>query len=176
MSREHPTVFHPERVNSIPGNHALGLWLTYRKLATSAYVPGRRSRASLIGRQPFFYNLGFPNTTFDVMAPNSNEDDRITVINDFLLLAMMGSAVDQTTGVVNFDFSVQLLDSGAQERWNDVLVNVANLCGTARHPFILKRPHMIRAGSPLIARFQNFHTTNNNMPQITLFGVLGAPH
>jgi hypothetical protein len=162
-------------VSGVPGRHALGFWLSSRKLSTSAYIPSQRSRLALAGRQPFWYNLGFPNTTFSVMAPNSNQDDRITVINDFLLCGMMGSAVD-STGAVNFDFAVQFQDQGKKERWQEVLINVANLCGTAQNPFFLRRPHKINAGSPLICRFQNFHATNNNMPQVTLFGVLGAPH
>jgi hypothetical protein len=176
MSREHPTVFQSQdRVPGTPGNHALGFWLTYRKMATAAYVPGQKSRMALIGRQPFWYNLGFPNTTFAPMTPNENEDDRITVINDFILLAILGSAVD-TTGAINSDFAIQLIDSGKGERWQEVLMNATNICGTARHPFYLRRPHKVNAGSPIICRFQNFHPTNNNMPQVTLFGVLGAPH
>ena len=174
-SNRHPTVFTKGRIAGMPTRHALGFWITTRKLATSAFIPGQRSRMALYGRQPFWYNFGFPNTTFAAMTPNSNEDDRITVINDFILCGMMGSAVD-TAGVVNFDFAIQLIDSGKKERWQEVLVNVENLCGTARHPFYLKRPHKILAGSPIICRFQNFHVTNNNMPQVTFFGVLGAPH
>lgn len=169
------TVFQQDRVPGVPGRWALGLWLTYRKLASSAWVPGMRFRMGLVGRQPFWFNLGFPNATFAAMAPDTNQDDRVTCINDFLVLAMMGSAVDQVTGVVNFDFSAQLFDSGAQELWTEVISGAANNFGTAQHPFVLRRPHMVKAGSPIVARFENFHAVNNNLPQISLFGVLGVP-
>lgn len=177
MSREHPSVFQSQdRVQGMPGRWALGLWLTYRKLATAAWVPGTRSRLALYGRQPFWYAFGFPNGTFAAMAPNTNQDDRVTVINDFLMLAIMGSAVDAVTGAVNFDFTCQLFDAGVQESWTQFMSPSANVGGTAAHPFILRRPHMIKAGSPIIARFANNHPVNNNQPQITLFGVLGALH
>lgn len=176
MSREHPNVFQTQdRVQGMPGRWALGLWLTYRKLATAAWVPGTRSRLALAGRQPFWYSFGFPNGTFAPMAPNTNQDDRVTVINDFLMLAILGSAVDAVTGATNFDFTVQLLDSGAQEAWTQFIAPENLIAGTAAHPFILRRPHKILAGSPIIARFANNHPVNNNLPQIALFGVLGAP-
>jgi hypothetical protein len=176
MSREHPSVFQSQdRVPGVPGRWALGLWLTYRKLASSAWVPGQRFRMGLVGRQPFWFNMGFPNATFAPMVPQANQDDRVTCINDFLVLAIMGSATDQVTGATNFDFSALLFDSGAQELWTEVNEVGANISGTAQHPFILRRPHMVRAGSPLIARFHNFHAGNNNLPQISLFGVLNVP-
>jgi len=110
------------------------------------------------------------------MAPQSNQDDRVTCVNDFIVLAIMGSATDQVTGATNFDFSALLFDSGAQELWTEVNALGANLAGTAQHPFILRRPHLVKAGSPIVARFHNFHLVNNNAPQISLFGVLGVPH
>jgi hypothetical protein len=177
MSREHPTVFQAQDHSfGLPGNWALGLWLTYRKLATAAWVPSKRSRLALYGRQPFWYTFGFPNGQFTPMAPFSNQDDRVTVINDFLLLAIQGSAVDAVTGATNFDFTVQLLDSDADEPWQQFISPIKLIGGTAANPFILRRPHKIAAGSPLIARFANSHPVNNNLPQLSLFGVLAAPH
>ena len=178
MSREQPTVFQQDRVPGVPGRWALGLWLTYRKLATSAWVPGQRFRQGLVGRQPYWFNLGFPNATFAPMPPDSNQDDRVTCINDFIVLAMMGSAIgtEGGAGFPNFDFAALLFDSGAQELWTETMSDAANNFGTAQHPFILRRPHLVKAGSPVIARFTNFHPgPNNNNPQITLFGVLAAP-
>jgi hypothetical protein len=174
----HQTVFHQDRVPGVPGRWALGLWLTYRKLATSAWVPGQRFRMGLHGRQPYWFNLGWssPSGVFQEMTPNSNQDDRVTCINDFIVLAIMGSATDEDTGATNFDFSVQLIDTGGQEQWTELLSNSVNLAGTAQHPFILRRPHLVKAGSPILARFTNTHAApNNNLPQVTLFGVLGVP-
>lgn len=165
------TVFHQDRVPGVPGRWALGLWLTYRKLVTSAYVPGQKYRSLLSGQQPYWFVLGFPNGNFLPMAPNSNQDDRVTCVNDFIMFAMMGAAVD-LVGVQNFDFSAQLYDSGADENWTEALSPCANNFGTAQHPLILRRTHTIKAGTPIIARFQNSHAVNNNMPQIVLFGVL----
>jgi hypothetical protein len=176
MSREHPTVFQSQDNSfGLPGNWALGLWLTYRKMATAAYVPSKRARLALYGRQPFWYTFGYPNGTFQAMTPFSNQDDRVTVINDFLLLAIQGSAVDQVTGTTNFDFTVQLIDTGMNEPWTQFIAPMALVGGTAAHPFILRRPHKVLAGTPMLARFANVHAANNNLPQVSLFGVLAAP-
>jgi hypothetical protein len=93
---------------------------------------------------------------------------------DLIVFGFMGSAVDQVTGAVNFDFAIQLFDSGAQEGWQLALSDAGNSLGTARNPFVLRRPHFLKAGSPIVATFQNSHPINPNLPQVSLFGVLGS--
>jgi hypothetical protein len=176
MSNRNPNVFQQDRVPGMPGRWALGLWLPSRKLASSAWVPGQKFRMGLVGRQPYFFYLGFPNPNFAAMAPQSNADDNVTSINDFIVLAILASAVD-SAGAVNQDFSAQIFESSNQldSLWTQAQANAGSLGGSGQNPFVLRRPHYVRAGTQLICRINNFHAVNSNNPQITLFGVLGAP-
>ncbi len=176
MSNRNPNVFQQDRVPGMPGRWALGLWLPSRKLGSSAWVPGQKFRMGLVGRQPYFFNLGFPNPNFAAMAPQSNADDNVTSINDFIVLAILASAVD-SAGAVNQDFSAQIFESSNQldSLWTQAQANARSLGGSGQNPFVLRRPHYVRAGTQLICRINNFHAVNSNNPQITLFGVLGAP-
>src|SRR5579885_422610 len=176
MSNRDPNIFQQDRVPGVPGRWALGLWLTHRKLASSAWVPGQKFRMGLVGRQPYWFNLGFPNPTFAAMAPGGNADDNVTCINDFTVLAIMASAVD-SAGVVNTDFSGLIFESSSEvdTLWMQALSNSQALGGSRSQPFVLRRPHYVKAGTQRFARINNFHAVNANNPQITLFGVLGAP-
>jgi hypothetical protein len=176
VSNRDPNVFQQDRVPGVPGRWALGLFLTYRKLASSAWVPGQKFRMGLVGRQPYWFNLGFPNPNFSAMAPSSNADDNVTSINDFIVLAIMAGAVD-SAGAPNTDFSAQIFESSGEldSLWTQAQSNAVSLGGSGGHPFLLRRPHYVKAGTQLICRINNFHAVNPNNPQITLFGVLGAP-
>jgi hypothetical protein len=53
------SVWNRDRIPGAAGRHALGLWLTYRKLASSGYVPGQLARAPLKWKYPAWYVLNF---------------------------------------------------------------------------------------------------------------------
>src|SRR5882724_1958906 len=133
------SIWDRERVPGVAGRHALGLWLTYRKLATAGYVPGERSRAPLRFKVPAWYVVNF------ALAARLNAEDRITTAPGFWLTHLIGSS-SLAPG-----FRFQLYDSISNQRLGDPL-NFANGLGSAARPFILRKPHYFSARAPLLVR------------------------
>lgn len=141
-----------------PGRHALGMWLTYRKLASSGYTPGPRARARLAGKLPFWYVIPF------TLAARQTLEFRITTGKRFYLLAITANS-SQAAG-----FKAQLYDASRKQRFSDRGVNFGNLCGRAAQPFLYRRPYAFEPITPLLARIQN-QATAANSGQIVLYGV-----
>jgi hypothetical protein len=131
-----------ERVPGITGRHALGLWLTYRKVITGAYVPGEVSRTFLKYKYPQWYPLNFS------LAARLNAEDRITTAADAWLTYLVG------TSSLAPGFRVQLYDSATNQRLGDPL-NFANALGSAQRPFIFRKPYCFTCRSPILVRVQN---------------------
>lgn len=136
------SVWNRDRVPGTTGRHALGLWLTYRKLASAGYVPGELSREPLKYKYPQWYPLNF------ALAARLNAEDRITTAPGFWLVCLIGSS----TLAPGFRF--QIYDSEKNQRLGDPL-NFANGLGSAARPFILRKPHFFSTRSPLLVRVQN---------------------
>ncbi|SRR5216684_189958 len=136
------SIWDRDRVPGITGRHALGLWLTYRKLATAGYVPGALSRAPLKFKVPAWYPVTF------ALTARLNAEDRITTTPGFWLVYLIGSS-SLAPG-----FRLQLYDSEKNQRLGDPL-NFANGLGSAARPFILRKPHFFTTRSPLLIRVQN---------------------
>ncbi len=145
--------------------HALGVWLTYRKLATAAYVPGERSRLNLRHKTHFDLAVNFS------LAARLNAEDRIVTPNDFYLLTLVGSSVDSVTGLpIAAGFRVQLYDSTKKQRLGDPL-NFANYLGSAQRPHIFRAPYRFPKNTPILIRVQNADVSaSTNNIQVVLGG------
>jgi hypothetical protein len=145
------SIWDRERVPGMTGRHALGLWLTYRKLASAGYLPGALTRAQMKFKLAAWYVVNFSLTA------RLNAEDRITTPPGFWLTAVLGSSS------LAAGFRLQLYDSEKNQRLGDP-VNFGNELGTAQHPFIFRKPHYFSTRSPLLVRVQNQDTsgaTNN---------------
>jgi hypothetical protein len=148
------SIWDRERVPGIPGRHALGLWLTYRKLSSAAYVPGAASRTFLRFKTPHWYTLNFS------LAARINSEDRIVTSTDAWLTYLIGSSS------LPAGFRVQMYDTAANVRLGDPL-NFANSLGSAQRPFILRKPYKFTCRSPILVRVQNQDTSGaTNLIQV----------
>lgn len=147
------SVWNRERVPGIPGRFALGLWLTYRKLATAGYVPGDVSRSFLQFKPIQWYVLNFS------LAARLNAEDRFVTMTDFWLTHLVGSS-SLAPG-----FRLQLYDTAARVRLPDGTwkrgqrlgdpANFGNQLGSAQQPYILRKPYRFTCKTPVLARVQN---------------------
>jgi hypothetical protein len=152
------SIWNRERVPGIAGRHALGVWLTYRKVASAGYVPGPVSRASLANKLHLDYVFNF------ALTARLNAEDRIVTSTDFYLVTLIGSSS------LPAGFRVQLYDSFARQRLSDP-VNFPNYLGDARHPHILRKPYRFCGNQPILVRVQNLDTSGaTNNIQIVLGG------
>jgi|SRR5579864_8980401 len=152
------SIWNRERVPGITGRHALGLWLTYRKLATAGYVPGEVSRSFLKFKVPAWYPVNF------ALLARLNAEDRIITSTDFWLTALMG------TSSLAPGFRLQMYDSAKNSRLGDPL-NFANGLGSAQLPFILRKPYKFTCRSPVLIRVQNQDVSGaTNNIQVVAFG------
>jgi hypothetical protein len=152
------SVWTRERVPGIPGRHALGLWLTYRKVATAGYVPGVASRSFLRYKVPAWYVVNF------ALTARLNSEDRIVTSTDFWLTELIGSS-SLAPG-----FRLQMYDSASNKRLGDP-VNFANSLGSASRPFILRKPYKFTCRSPVLIRVQNQDVSGaTNNIQVVAFG------
>lgn len=154
-----------ERAAGSVSRHALGVWLTYRKLTTAAYVPGERSRLSLRHKTHFDYAVNFS------LAARLNAEDRIVTPDDFYLLTLVGSSVDSVTGApIAAGFRVQLYDTGSKQRLGDPL-NFANYLGSGGRPHIFRKPYRFAKNTPILIRVQNADVSaSTNNIQVVLGG------
>ena len=152
------SVWNRERIPGVPGRHALGLWLTYRNVASAGYVPGEVSRAFLRYKVPAWYPVNF------ALTGRLNSEDRIVTSTDFWLVELVG------TSSLAAGFRLQMYDSAANKRLGDPL-NFGNSLGSAQHPFILRKPYKFTCRSPVLIRVQNQDTTNaTNLIQVVAYG------
>jgi hypothetical protein len=149
-----------ERVPGVTGRHALGLWLTYRKVISAGYVPGEVSRSFLKYKVPLWYPLNF------ALTGRLNSEDRIVTSSDAWLTYLMG------TSSLAAGFRLQIYDSATNQRLGDPL-NFGNSLGSAQHPYILRKPYCFHCRSPILIRVQNQDTTaavNNIQVVCVLYG------
>jgi hypothetical protein len=158
------SIWDRERVPGVTGRHALGLWLTYRKLASAGYVPGPLSRAPLKYKLAAWYPVNFS------LAPRLNAEDRVTTPPGFWLVALMGSSV-LTPANTPAQFRLQLYDSEKNQRLGDP-INFPNELGSAARPWIFRKPYYFRTRAPLLVRVQNQDTTagQTNLIQVVAMG------
>lgn len=157
------TIFQNQRIPGMRTRWQLGHWLTYRKLATAAYLPGQRDRLRLHGKQPHWYTFDFPS-----LGPRLNAEQRVSMTDDFVIVLITA------TGTAEGGFSLQLYDSGRKERFSYVMESSRNAAGSARHPFFLKHLYCVTPKTPILIRVQNADTENANSIQVALHGVTEA--
>lgn len=156
------SVWQRERLPGVPARFALGLWLTYRKVASAGYVPGEVSRAFLRWKPRQWYVLNFS------LAARLNSEDRIVTTSDFWLTDLVGSSS------LPAGFRFQIYDTAATvilpdgtpsqgQRLGDPL-NFVNGLGSATNPHLLRKPYRFTCKTPVLVRVQNLDTsgaTNN---------------
>jgi hypothetical protein len=143
----------------LPMRHALGLWLTHRKLASPGYVPGPQARQALAGKLPYWYVFDFN------LAARQTTELRAVTSKNFYLLAVLGNPAPQTT------FRAQIFDAKRKKRFSDRGMNDANLVGIAALPFLLREPYQFAPLSPILVRVQNVSNAAN-AGQIVLYGMV----
>lgn len=147
----------------LPLRHALGLWLTYRKLATSAYVPSAQTRQPLAGKLPFWYVFNYNLTARQTM------EYRAVTSKNFYLLAIMGDSQVGLPGAPGF--RAQIFDAARKMRFSDRGVEMANLVGNAQGPAFERVPYRFEPLSPILVRVQNTLAVAN-AGQIVLYGMV----
>jgi hypothetical protein len=168
-----------DRFNSkIPPRHALGVWLSTRKLWTRAFVPGRMDRLQLRGRRPFWMTFGGVTSVGNVPGPvtipaSQWVELRQVCQSDFI---WYGSMINTTVGgtSANPGVRVQIRDLSTQPGKGKKLsltgVNDANFAGNAQNPRYLRKPYRFHKGHTIVVRIQNLQTVSNNV-QLVLEGV-----
>ncbi len=164
-------IWNGDRIPGVRSRHALGIWLPSRKLASSAFVPGMRSRQQLRGARPYWYVFDF------ALGANGTLETRNTCPSDFHLLAVMVSNTVDNQGApappTLPGCRLQVFDSKRKKRLSVIGNNDLNFGGSARNPFMLRRPYKFHAGATILMRAQNLKTVANTV-QVVLYGVQDA--
>ena len=157
------SVWNQDRIPGIGNRHALGTWLQRRKLASAAFVPGQRAKRQLRGGRPFSIVLNF------TLIANGTSETRQSIPNDFIATHyVISNSVGGTPS--NPGCRVQLFDTKVKKRFSLMPVNDVNFAGSAKDPFVLRRPYRFRAGGTLLARAQNLQSSANTV-QLVIHGV-----
>jgi len=144
----------------LPLRHALGLWLTHRKLASAAYLPSAQNRQALAGTLPYWYVIPYN------LAARQTFEYRVVTSKNFYLLAIMG---DSNVGAAAGNFRAQIFDAKRKLRFSDRGVNFANLVGNAQGPAFERALYRFEPLSPILVRVQNVDAAPNS-GQIVLYG------
>ena len=144
-------------------NPTLGAWMVKRGLASPAWTPPQWVRESLKGAHLFWYQ--FPKL---VLAPGETQLTRVTVTEDFWLMAVMSNETSVVTGTGSIRF--QIYEDQNTYKHSKYGINKINGAANASEPGLQKLLHMIAAGSPVNCRVQNLDGVNTNTAFLTMFG------
>jgi len=157
---------------NIPPRHALGVWLSTRRLWTRAFIPDRKDRVQLRGLRPFW--VAFGDVTGPASIPASQfVEKRYVCQSDFIWYASM---INTTVGgtASNPGVRVQIRDlstsPGRGKKLSLTGVNDSNFAGSAQNPRYLRKPYRFHKGHTIVVRIQNLQTQTNNV-QLVLEGV-----
>jgi hypothetical protein len=151
-------------VHGVRINPTLGAWQNRRKLASAAWVPPQWARLSLDGAHLYWYQ--FPELT---LTAGQTDLTRITVAEDFWILAIMARASRQLDGGQG-SFRAQIYEDQQTYKYSKYGMNQTNFCPIAQEPGLLRMPHFIAAGSPVNCRIQNLDGANTNIVDLCIFG------
>jgi hypothetical protein len=163
--------------SNIPPRHRLGLWLSRRKLWTRAFVPSRRDRVDLRGKQPFWVVFGALDSNNAqggvAIAANQTKELRYVCQNDFIWCtgtvstSVGGTASNPGVRIRIRDLSTQ---PGKGKKFSLSEVNDINLAGSAQDSRFLRKPYRFHAGRIIAVSIKNLQSSTNNV-QLVLEGV-----
>lgn len=149
-----------------PSNHGrFGLWLSQRKLITSAYVPNRWQRLGIRGWRPYWMPIPSDQPYFQLLAQQTLEYEAVCPV--FFVMFGALAFCNQPEGAL-----VELYDTENDQALinpNGPALRLANAGGDAKNPFFFKRPLPMDAGSAILADITNL-SLNTNYGQIALYG------
>lgn len=193
--------FARQNLGAPPPRHPLGLWLNYRKLTSSAYVPSRRERAKLRGGE--FYGVAI-----NWALANSSADYFTAIVPAAFIATMI--VADGTQGHVGPQYLTSLYDTEQGVSFSDQPVD-QNVIGAIAYgassvvvpagghppitnvvfggsllpappfeagdwgiaPFILKKPFLFQARDTIVVQIQNL-TEFPRFGQVMIYGYLIA--
>lgn len=158
-----------------PGRPArvLGAYVPYGKLSSRIYVPTRRDRAQLAGKQPF--DVVFGGAQDDVaLGSNQSINLRYVVPSDFIWLTLQVSETQGTPAAPGCRVEIKDISTmpGRGKRLSTSGgVNSRNLAGSGAKPKYVRKPYKFVAGRTIQVTIVNLKSVSNKI-QVVLSGVL----
>lgn len=164
----HPfdSLWQRDRLRGVPSHPALAGYCSKRTLASAGWTLGQRYREMLRGMKAYWYQ--FPAVA---LGNFQTLESRIVTTSGFYLVAIMARAsiVTALTG----SFRADIYDSGDRYKLFDRGANQLDAFPIAQEQMILKKPHYIAPGSPLLATIRNMDGSGvANTVRIALFGYV----
>src|SRR5437870_8272071 len=149
-----------------PPRHPLGLWLNYRKFASSVAVPSRHERLALRDGQFF-------GVVIDWALPGNGADQFKGVApGRFVATHLVASITDSVfDGIRGYQF--MLYDPIRKIQLTDQPVMAQNGGGSAAQPFYLKHLYTFEPRTPILAQVTNL-AIQNSSGQIVIYGYITA--
>lgn len=155
----YPNRFTIQNFGAPAPRHRLGLWLSYRKLISSAFVPNRWLREKLHGGTPKWLAMAYS------LAAQQTGQVQDVAPGNFVVLAIMATSA-QPEGI-----QVLLYDPRRKRQLTAYPLAFPRLAGDSKHPFVLKRPYPLAPKTPFLAAITNLSTLANN-GYIVVYGVI----
>jgi len=144
---------------------ALGVPLSYRKLASGVAIPSQAERMKLYGKVANWYTMFFAT-----LAANAAQQSDFTAQGGLIIVALMGSvATNASPFKVPGQATVQFYDAANQILWANSPINFENMLGTASQPFWLRSPYRLDQNGHLKVYVQNL-TGGSASIQVVAFG------
>jgi hypothetical protein len=160
------SIWTPGKISKVGTRFALGVPLSYRKLASGTVIPSQAERLKLYGKVANWYTM-FNST----LAPNTTQQTDFTAQGGMIIVALMGSVVKSTGGFALAGFcTVQFYDASNQILWSNSPINFENMLGSASQPFWLRSPYHLQQNAHLKVQVQNLSTTVSTTVQVAAFG------
>lgn len=160
-------MINPWTQGRVPGavmNPTLGAWQNRRKMASPAYTLPQWVRLSLAGAHMYWYQ--FPELT---LLAAQTDLTSVVVSEDFWLVSIMARASRDSIGNQG-SFRFQITEEQGAYKYSKYGQNQANFAPTAQEPGLIRIPHFIAAGSPIVCKIQNLDGTHTNIVDLCMFG------
>lgn len=159
-----------DRLPGVPSRPALAGYRSKHTLASGPWTLGQRYREMLRGMKAYWYE--FPAVT---LGNFQTLESRLVTTGGFYLVGIMSHATIAAGAgaLVGGSFRADIYDSGDRHKLFDRGANQLNAFPFAQEQMILKKPHYIAPGSPLLATIRNMDGSGvANTVRIALFGYV----
>lgn len=164
-------IWHQASTSFTRPRHALGLWISYAKLASKGRVPSRRDRVQLRHKRPFDIVFGGPQDDIS-LAANQSIELRYTLQSDFIAYSIQVSATTSSAASPGCRVGIKDLTTMPKKgkKFSNSVVNNVNFGGSGSKPRFLRKPYRFHAGRTIVVKIANMRNVTNNI-QVVISGV-----
>jgi hypothetical protein len=156
------------KISKIGTRFALGVPLSYRKLASGVTIPSQAERLRLYGKTANWFTM-FQTAS---IVPGATQQSDFTAQGGLIIVALMGNSVRVSDRILLpvGSATVQFYDASNQILWSNSPLNFENMLGSAKQPFWLRSPYYLQDNGHIKVAVQNLNNQETLSVEVIAMG------